>query len=67
MIYLDENLVQAAMEMIREDPSCADGWRIGNSLAGSLLNIAHGTPRQYAEPIVGEALRRVEAENAKPA
>jgi hypothetical protein len=59
----EEKRIEIAMKMLREDPSAGEGWQVGNSVAGSLLNLTHGVPRQYAEPIVGEALRRLRTED----
>ena len=58
----DEDLVQVVMGWLRKEPEVSEGWELGNSWAGSALSIFHGVPRQYAEPIVGEAVRRLEEE-----
>lgn len=59
----DERLLEIAIEMLRENPEAGDYWEVGNSLAGSLLNLLHGVPRQYAEPIVGEAVEQLRKES----
>jgi len=58
--------VRLALAMLRESPEyVADarvGAPVGNSVAGSLLSLFHGIPRQYAEPAVVQALRLLDAE-----
>lgn len=61
------NAKQLAADLITSEEyglDAAEGCEIGNSVAGSILSIVHGIPRQYAEQAVREALREIEAEDA---
>jgi len=52
--------VERALSLLRANPEYVDDARvgapIGNSVAGSVLSLTYGTPRQYAERAVVEAV-----------
>jgi len=60
---MNEALVARAIAMLRADADYLADARAGvlvdNSVVGSILSAETGTPRQYAEQAVAEALRRI--------
>lgn len=66
--YSDE-LVEIAKELLRDNPEylvdARQGSPLGNSVVGSLLNLQHGAPRQYAEQAVIRAMQIMDKESAK--
>ena len=58
----DEYYVGRIIDMLKLQPEAAEYWERGNSLAGGVLSLTHDVPRQLAEQLVGEAVRRLEEE-----
>ena len=52
MIQLDEQTLYRTRKIVGGDISMCEGCYRGNSVAGSLLSITLGIPRQYAEEYV---------------
>jgi hypothetical protein len=61
-----ERETRLALELLRDDRELIDdarfGAKLGNSVAGSLLGLTYGIPRQYAEAAVVLALKKLDDE-----
>lgn len=66
---MNEWTVQIAKEFLEDNPDIIEDARqyatLGNSIAGSLLNLFHGVPRPVAEDAVLTALDQLDRERAQ--
>lgn len=67
--YADDRAMQLAVKMLRESPEyladAREGYKVGNSVIGSLLSLQYKIPRQYAEQAVAEAVAIIDSSNAE--